>query len=66
MTAKIIDKQTAEHYLWGDNCDSWILADTIGLSCNFPTNNEERTQFLHLKEQAIKSVLLIKGTVVYG
>ena|GEM_PF-6519227 len=29
MTVKIIDKQTAEHYLWGDNCDSWVLTDTL-------------------------------------
>jgi len=28
------------------------------------TNDEERKQFLHLKEQSIKSVLLIKGTKV--
>lgn len=28
------------------------------------TKDEERKQFLHLKEQSIKSVLLIKGTKV--
>ena len=28
------------------------------------TKDEERKQFLHLKEQSIKSVLLIKGTEV--
>lgn len=28
------------------------------------TTDEERKQFLHLKEQSIKSVLLIKGTEV--
>jgi hypothetical protein len=32
MKEKIIDKETAEHYVWGDNCDSWVLADTPGLS----------------------------------
>ena len=25
------DKQTASHYLWGDNCDSWVLVDSFYL-----------------------------------
>ncbi|MCU7551425.1 hypothetical protein OCK74_20045 [Chitinophagaceae bacterium LB-8] len=32
MTNRIIDKQTAEHYFGGDNCGSWILVNTDGLS----------------------------------
>lgn len=28
----VVDKNSASHYLWGDNCDSWILADSPDLS----------------------------------
>ena len=45
MTSRVIDKQTGKHYLWGDNCDSWILVDTEGLSVkqeSMPSGTREK------------------------
>ena len=28
----MIGKETAEHYVWGENCDGWHLVKTAGLS----------------------------------
>jgi mannose-6-phosphate isomerase-like protein (cupin superfamily) len=30
--AMVIDRSTAEHYLWGNNCDGWHLVKGEGLS----------------------------------
>ncbi len=65
MTEKIIDKQSAAHYLWGDNCDSWVLADTQGLSIkqeSMPSNTREQWHF-HTNAQQFFYVL--KGTATF-
>lgn len=28
----MISKETADHYVWGENCDGWHLVKTAGLS----------------------------------
>jgi mannose-6-phosphate isomerase-like protein (cupin superfamily) len=62
---KIIDKQTAEQYLWGDNCDSWVLADTVGLSVkqeNMPSSTREK---LHLHNNAQQFFYILKGSATF-
>jgi mannose-6-phosphate isomerase-like protein (cupin superfamily) len=62
---KIIDKQTAEHYLWGDNCDSWVLADTFGLSVkqeNMPSSTREK---LHFHNNAQQFFYILKGSATF-
>ena len=62
---KIIDKQTAEHYLWGDNCDSWILADTVGLSVKqeiMPSSTREK---LHFHNNAQQFFYILKGSATF-
>jgi hypothetical protein len=50
---KIIDKQSANYYQWGNNCDSWILANTPALSVKLekmPAATKEKLHF-HSKAQ---------------
>ncbi|TCK85257.1 cupin domain-containing protein [Albibacterium bauzanense] len=65
MTEKIIDRQTAEHYLWGENCNSWVLADTIGLSVkqeNMPSRTKEK---LHFHTNAQQFFFILKGSATF-
>ena len=65
MKEKVIDKQTAEHYIWGDNCDSWVLADTIGLSVkqeSMPTLAREK---LHFHTKAQQFFYILKGSATF-
>ncbi len=65
MTEKIIDKQTAEHYLWGDNCDSLVLADTVGLSVkqeSMPGGTKEK---LHFHTNAQQFFYILKGSATF-
>jgi mannose-6-phosphate isomerase-like protein (cupin superfamily) len=65
MDGKIIDKQTAKHYLWGNNCDSWILADTEGLSVkqeNMPAGTREK---LHFHKGAQQFFFILKGSATF-
>ena len=65
MTEKIIDKQTAEHYLWGDNCDSWVLVDTVGLSVkqeSMPSSTKEK---LHFHTNAQQFFYILKDSATF-
>ncbi|QEC53044.1 mannose-6-phosphate isomerase-like protein (cupin superfamily) [Anseongella ginsenosidimutans] len=62
---EVIDKNTAEHYLWGDNCDSWVLADTVGLSVKqerMPSGTREK---LHFHANAQQFFFVLKGTATF-
>lgn len=59
---KIIDKKSAKHYFWGENCDSWILADTEGLSIkqeSMPSGTREK---LHFHSNAQQFFFILNGT----
>lgn len=61
----IKDKSTSEHYLWGDNCDSWVLADTAGLSVkleNMPAFTREK---LHFHNNAQQFFYILKGSATF-
>lgn len=61
----IIDKQTAEHYTWGNNCDSWVLANTEGLSVKqekMPSGTKEQ---LHFHSQAQQLFYILKGCATF-
>lgn len=63
--SNIIDKLTASHYLWGENCDSWMLADTEGLSIkqeSMPGGTKEK---LHFHSYAQQFFYILKGTAVF-
>ena|SRR6218665_2027389 len=61
----VIDKQTASHYLWGDNCDSWVLVDSTGLSVkqeSMPSNTKEK---LHFHTHAQQFFFILKGIATF-
>ncbi|MDR3340586.1 MAG: cupin domain-containing protein [Candidatus Symbiothrix sp.] len=61
----VIDKKRATHYFWGNNCDSWILADTEGLSIkqeSMPANTQED---LHFHSKAQQFFYILKGTATF-
>jgi mannose-6-phosphate isomerase-like protein (cupin superfamily) len=65
MNERIIDKQTAKHYLWGDNCDSWILADTEGLSIKQESMPAGAHEKLHFHTEAQQFFFILKGTATF-
>jgi len=55
----MINKQSSDHYIWGENCDGWILTDTEGLSVkqeSMPGGTKEKLHF-HSKAQQFFFVL---------
>lgn len=65
MKEKIIDKETAVHYFWGDNCESWILTDTVGLSIKqeiMPSFTKEK---LHFHTNAQQFFYILKGSATF-
>jgi mannose-6-phosphate isomerase-like protein (cupin superfamily) len=62
---KVIGKETAKHYFWGENCSSWILADAEGLSVkqeSMPSGTKEK---LHFHTQAQQFFYILKGTATF-
>ncbi|MBT0721418.1 cupin domain-containing protein [Rosenbergiella collisarenosi] len=50
----MIDKTTAEHYQWGDNCDGWYLVkqqDLLIIHEKMPPNTAEQRHFHHHARQ---------------
>lgn len=65
MKAIIKDRQTAEHYQWGENCDSWVLANTTGLSVkleHMPPGTKEQG---HYHVMARQFFFILKGTATF-
>jgi Cupin domain. len=65
MAEKIIDRQTADHYLWGDNCDSWILADTVGLSVKLESMPNGTKETFHFHTSAQQFFFILKGSAAF-
>ena len=62
---KIIDKQTAEHYLWGENCDSWVLTDSVGLSIKQESMPSLTKEKLHFHTNAQQFFFILKGSATF-
>lgn len=63
--SKVIDKQLAKHYFWGENCESWVLADTDRLSVkqeSMPSGTREK---LHFHADAQQFFFILKGTATF-
>ena len=61
----IIDKQNAEHYFWGNNCDSWVLADTQGLSVKQESMPSGTLESLHFHSNAQQFFFILRGTATF-
>ncbi|GAB3503688.1 cupin domain-containing protein [Emticicia fontis] len=60
-----IDKQTASHYLWGDNCYSWVLVDSIGLSVKQESMPGDTREKLHFHSHAQQFFFILSGTATF-
>ncbi len=60
-----MDKQTAQHYQWGDNCESWVLVDTEGLSVKQETMPGGMKENLHFHVNAQQFFFILKGTATF-
>ncbi|PTT41535.1 cupin domain-containing protein [Chryseobacterium sp. HMWF028] len=60
----IQSKDNSEHYIWGNQCDSWILKNTQSLSIKqekMPAGTSER---LHYHKVAEQFFYILKGEAV--
>ena len=60
-----IDKQTASHYVWGNNCDSWILVDSAGLSVKYESTPGGTREKLHFHSYAQQFFFILKGAATF-
>jgi mannose-6-phosphate isomerase-like protein (cupin superfamily) len=60
-----IDTQTAPHYLWGDNCDSWVLVDSAGLSVKQELMPGDTREKLHFHSHAQQFFFILKGKATF-
>ena len=65
MANNPVDRYTTQHYTWGNNCDSWVLADTEGLSVKQESMPAGATDKLHFHNQAQQFFFLLKGTATF-
>lgn len=61
----VIDKQKATHYTWGENCDSWVLADTKGLSIKHEKMPKDTKEKLHFHSKATQFFFVLKGAATF-
>ncbi|MFD1144358.1 cupin domain-containing protein [Larkinella insperata] len=62
---KPIGKQTADHYSWGNHCDSWVLADTEGLSVKEESMPAATREQLHFHSHAQQFFYILRGTATF-
>lgn len=61
----VMDKQNAEHYTWGNNCDSWVLANTEGLSVKQEKMPSGAKEQLHFHKEAQQLFYILKGSETF-
>lgn len=61
----IIDKSNTKHYIWGDNCDSWVLNDTTNLSVKLESMPAGTKESLHYHEKAQQFFFILKGIATF-
>jgi mannose-6-phosphate isomerase-like protein (cupin superfamily) len=65
MTSKIIDKESVEHYFWGEKCDSWVYVDTESLSVKHERMPGGTREKLHFHSQAQQFFFILKGSATF-
>ncbi len=61
MSWNIIDKNTAQQYSWGQDCLSFVLTDTDGLSIKQESMPPYTAEKLHFHRKAQQFFFVIKG-----
>ena len=63
--SRIIDKETAPGYTWGDNCNSFNLVNTETLSVKQESMPPQTKEVLHLHKHAQQFFYILKGTATF-
>lgn len=61
----IVDKETARHYLWGDQCDAWVLVENPSLSVKLERIPKGAKEKLHFHQKAQQFFYILKGTATF-
>lgn len=65
MKIEVKDILTAAHYIWGENCDSWVLVDSEGLSVKQESMPKGTQEKLHFHAKAQQFFFILKGTATF-
>ncbi|OUL19651.1 cupin domain-containing protein [Nostoc sp. 106C] len=58
----MINKETAEHYLWGNNCHGWHLVKQLGLSVIQEIMPPGTTEVRHYHQLSRQFFFILSGT----
>jgi mannose-6-phosphate isomerase-like protein (cupin superfamily) len=61
----IKSKNNSEHYIWGSNCDSWVLKTSANLSVKQEVMPSGTSEKLHFHENAEQFFYILKGEAVF-
>ena len=61
----IKSKDNSEYYIWGNNCDSWVLKDTPELSIKQEKMPSGTSEKLHFHKMASQFFYILKGKAVF-
>ena len=59
-----ISKKTAEHYIWGDNCDGWHLVKRSDISIIHERMPSMTQEVMHYHEISKQFFFILKGKVL--
>ena len=57
----ITSKENAEHYIWGNNCDSWVLLNSENLSIKQEMMPPKTKEQLHFHKNAQQFFFILQG-----
>lgn len=60
----IYSKNNSQHYIWGSNCDSWVLNDSDDLSVKQEKMPAGTAEKLHFHERAEQVFYILKGEAI--
>lgn len=60
-----INKENSEHYIWGENCDSWVLQDGENLSIKQEKMPSNTSETLHFHKNAQQFFYVLKGKATF-
>jgi mannose-6-phosphate isomerase-like protein (cupin superfamily) len=58
-------KENSEHYLWGNNCDSWVLLNSENLSIKQEKMPKGTKEKLHFHEKAQQFFYILSGKATF-
>lgn len=65
MKYNLIDPSNAVHYMWGKNCDSWVLLDSETLSVKQEAMPACTRETLHLHLLSQQMFYILKGAATF-